>query len=65
MIPIIEIRELKKIFGNLTAVDNISLEVKKGELFGLVGPDGAGKPTTIRILCGLINFDSGYVKIFN
>lgn len=65
MTPIIEIRELKKSFGSLTAVDNISLEVKKGELFGLVGPDGAGKTTTIRILCGLINFDSGYVKIFN
>ncbi|MFA3783578.1 ATP-binding cassette domain-containing protein [Melioribacteraceae bacterium 4301-Me] len=64
MESIVEINNLKKSFGEIDAVDNISLEVSKGELFGLVGPDGAGKTTTIRILCGLLNYDSGSAKVF-
>ncbi len=60
---IIEIENLKKNFGEITAVDNISLNVQKGEMFGLVGPDGAGKTTTIKILCGLLNPSAGTVKL--
>lgn len=50
---------LTKRFGDLTAVDNISLEVREGEFFGFLGPNGAGKSTTIKMLCGLIRPDGG------
>jgi ABC-2 type transport system ATP-binding protein len=56
---IIEINGLTKSFGEVQAVSNIDLSVKKGEMFGIVGPDGAGKTTTIRMLCGIIESDDG------
>jgi ABC-2 type transport system ATP-binding protein len=59
------INDLTKSFGEIKAVKGISFEVMKGEMFGLVGPDGAGKTTTIRILCGLLSADSGNAKIFD
>src|SRR5581483_4947890 len=55
----VEIRDLVKRFGDFTAVDHISLETRKGEVFGFLGPNGAGKSTTIRILCGLLTPTSG------
>ncbi len=55
----IKIESLKKSYEEIEAVKGISFEVVKGEMFGLVGPDGAGKTTTIRILCGLLNSDEG------
>jgi ABC-2 type transport system ATP-binding protein len=60
---VIEIEQLKKSYEDILAVNNISLSVEKGEMFGLVGPDGAGKTTTIRILCGLLRPDSGSVEV--
>lgn len=57
------IKNLKKYYGEVKAVNGISLEIKKGEMFGLVGPDGAGKTTTIRVLCGLLPFESGKIEI--
>jgi ABC-2 type transport system ATP-binding protein len=57
--PIIEIRDLTRRFGDLIAVDHLNLTVSRGEIFGLVGPDGAGKTTTLRMLCGLIEPNSG------
>ena len=48
-----EIRNLTKRFGSFTAVDNISFHVRKGEIFGFLGANGAGKTTAMRILCGL------------
>ena len=62
---IIEITSLRKSYGGIKAVNNISFSVNAGEMFGLVGPDGAGKTTTIRILCGLVNQESGTVKILD
>jgi len=56
---IIEIRSLTKSFRTTTALQAVNLRVKKGELFGLVGPDGAGKTTTLRILAGLLDITSG------
>lgn len=50
---------LTKSFKNLVAVDQLTLQVSKGELFGLVGPDGAGKTTTMRLLCGIMDPASG------
>ena len=49
----VEIRDLTKKFGNFTAVDHISFDVRKGEIFGFLGANGAGKTTAMRILCGL------------
>jgi drug efflux transport system ATP-binding protein len=53
------IEQLVKRFGDFTAVDHISLETRKGEIFGFLGPNGAGKSTTIRMLCGLLRPTSG------
>jgi ABC-2 type transport system ATP-binding protein len=64
MESIIKIEELKKSYGDVEAIRGINYEIYKGELFGLVGPDGAGKTTTIRILCGLLNQDSGSAIVF-
>ena len=55
----IEVRELARTFGETVAVDSLSFSVEKGELFGLVGPDGAGKTTTLRMLAGVLRPTSG------
>ena len=55
----IEARNLNKSFGSITAVDNVSFKVKKGEIFGIVGPDGAGKTTTLRMLASIMDPGSG------
>jgi len=61
----IKINNLYKNYGNIIAVNGIELTVNSGEMFGLVGPDGAGKTTTIRIMCGLLGADSGNVFILD
>jgi ABC-2 type transport system ATP-binding protein len=63
MEPIIRIDNLTRKFGDLTAVDRLSLEVGRGEIFGLVGPDGAGKTTTLRMLCGLLDPTAGSAQV--
>ena len=50
-------------FGPTVAVDRLSLEVRRGEMFGLIGPDGAGKTTTIRLICGLLRADAGSIRV--
>lgn len=60
---IIEISGLNKSFGDVHAVDNLSFKVKKGELFAFLGVNGAGKSTTISIMCGTLQKDSGEVLI--
>lgn len=60
---IIEIKKLDKSFGDIHAVDNLSFKVKRGELFAFLGVNGAGKSTTISIMCGTINKDNGKVII--
>src|SRR5215831_14911588 len=63
MESIIETRDLTRRFGELTAVDRLNLTVAPGEIFGLVGPDGAGKTTTLRMLCGLMDPTSGSARV--
>ncbi|VBB06353.1 abc transporter [Lucifera butyrica] len=59
----IRLNNISKQFGSLTAVDGISLTVNKGEIFGLVGPDGAGKTTTIRMITGLLDPSGGTLTL--
>jgi ABC-2 type transport system ATP-binding protein len=61
---IIEAHNLTKNFGDLTAVENLSLDVEEGEILGFLGPNGAGKTTTIRMLAGIITPTSGFAEIF-
>ncbi len=59
----IEIENLTRRFGDLVAVDGVSLRVEDGEVFGFLGPNGAGKTTTVRMLCCLIGKTSGRARI--
>jgi ABC-2 type transport system ATP-binding protein len=61
----VKIEKISKSFAEIKAVDDISFNVEQGEMFGLVGPDGAGKTTTIRNLCGLIKPDSGKITLLD
>jgi ABC-2 type transport system ATP-binding protein len=61
--PAIEMIDLTKTFGSFTAVDHLSLTVQQGEIFGLLGPNGSGKTTTINMVSGLSKPTSGTVKV--
>jgi len=61
---IIAVRDLKKYFGEVKAVNGVSFDVHKGEIFGLLGPNGAGKTTTIKLLLGLLEPLEGEISIF-
>lgn len=61
----VEIRNLKKYYGDIKAVDDISLEIPKGMPFGFLGPNGAGKSTTISMLSTVIPLSSGEAKILS
>lgn len=60
---VIELRELTKSYGNHTAVNRLTLDIRRGEIFGLLGPNGAGKSTTILMMLGLTEPDSGSVQV--
>ena len=60
---VIEISHLTKSYGKNRGVTDVSLNVKKGDIFGFIGPNGAGKSTTIRSMLGFIKADSGTIKI--
>lgn len=61
--PSVTVIDLVKRFGDFTAVDTISFETRKGEIFGFLGPNGSGKSTTIRMLCGLLRPTSGKAMV--
>lgn len=63
MSHMVEVKNLKKRYGDKNAVDGISFTVKKGEIFGILGPNGAGKTTTLEMMETLRTIDGGYVKI--
>lgn len=56
-------RGLRKVFGSIVAVDRLDLEIRRGEVFGLLGPNGSGKTTTIRMLCGLMEPSEGDASV--
>ena len=59
----LEFRNVTKGYGAVEALKDVSFQVNRGEMFGLIGPDGAGKTTTIRLLCGLLRCDAGEVRV--
>ena len=63
MTAALSLDRVTKRYGALTAVSDLSFDVQPGEMFGLIGPDGAGKTTTIRLLCGLLHTDGGAVRV--
>jgi ABC-2 type transport system ATP-binding protein len=60
---VVRTTDLRKVFGSLIAVDGLDLEVHRGEVFGLLGPNGSGKTTTIRMLCGLLEPTAGQATV--
>ncbi len=62
---IVEINNITKYYGDFKALDNLSLEVKQGEILGLLGPNGSGKTTLINCLLSLLTYKSGEIKIFD
>ncbi len=61
---VVVVKDLKKFFGLVKAVNGISFEINKGEVFGLLGPNGAGKTTTIKLLLGLLEPNEGKMEVF-
>ena len=61
---IVKIENLVKRYGELVALDHFSLEIKEGEIFGLLGPNGSGKTTTINCLLSLLSYDKGDIEVF-
>jgi ABC-type multidrug transport system ATPase subunit len=61
--PLVEIRDVVRRFGQVTALDGVSLVVRGGEIHALLGPNGAGKTTLLRVLTGLVDADAGHVRI--
>ena len=59
----LSVKALTKRFGEITAVKDLSLEIRKGEIFGFLGPNGAGKTTTINMICGLLGADRGEITV--
>ena len=64
MEKVIEVQNLTKSYGKFKALDNLSLYVEKGKIFGLLGPNGSGKSTTINCLLSLLKYEKGTIKIF-
>jgi ABC-2 type transport system ATP-binding protein len=62
--PLVEARDVRKSYGATLALDAISFDVRRGEMFGVIGPDGAGKTTLLRLACGLIRPDAGSIQLF-
>ena len=60
---LLETRQAVRVFGSLRAVDGLNLSVGAGEMVGLVGPDGAGKTTAMRLLCGALPPTSGQIRV--
>jgi ABC-2 type transport system ATP-binding protein len=60
---VLHVADLTKRFGDIVAVDHLSLDVRRGEVLGFLGPNGAGKTTTLKMLCGLLPADSGRIEL--
>ena len=64
MKTVIEVKDLVKRYKELVALDHFALSIKEGEIFGLLGPNGSGKTTTIHCILGLLSYDKGDIQVF-
>ncbi|MDD5994135.1 MAG: ABC transporter ATP-binding protein, partial [Clostridiales bacterium] len=64
MKTVIEVKDLVKRYKELIALDHFNLSIKEGEIFGLLGPNGSGKTTTIHCILGLLSYDKGEIQVF-
>jgi ABC-2 type transport system ATP-binding protein len=62
--PVVDVAGVSKRFGAATALTGVSFDIRAAEMFGLIGPDGAGKTTALRLVCGLVSPDEGEVRLF-
>ncbi|KLU05336.1 ABC transporter multidrug efflux pump, fused ATP-binding domain protein [Rhodopirellula islandica] len=62
--PIVRVTEFRKTYGRTIAVDGIDLEISRGEIYGLIGPDGAGKSSLMKAIAGVLTYDSGTLEVF-
>ena len=62
--PVVKIENLVKRYKELVALDHFNLEIEEGEIFGLLGPNGSGKTTTINCLLSLLSYDKGTIEVF-
>ncbi|SMP61601.1 ABC-2 type transport system ATP-binding protein [Neorhodopirellula lusitana] len=62
--PIVQVKNFHKSYGRQVAVDGIDLEIHRGEIYGLIGPDGAGKSSLMKAVAGVLTYDSGSVDVF-
>ena len=65
METVLKINNLSKNYGNIQAVRNVSFEVKKGEVYGILGPNGSGKTTTLAVVLGILNANGGSYQWFD
>ena len=63
MTPALELDKVTRKYGKVVALRELSMSIEAGEMFGLIGPDGAGKTTAIRLMCGLLKPDVGSVRV--
>ncbi len=61
--PALELKAVRKAYDRVVALSDLSMSIEEGEMFGLIGPDGAGKTTAIRLMCGLLKPDGGTVRV--
>src|SRR3712207_826758 len=61
----IEIKNLSKVIKNITILNNISINFEPGKIYGIIGRNGSGKSMLFKAICGLINYNSGEIKVFN
>ncbi len=62
--PVVQLSELRKNYGSTIAVDGVDLEIQRGEIYGLIGPDGAGKSSLMKAVAGVLTYDSGTLDVF-
>ncbi|MBR4145026.1 MAG: ATP-binding cassette domain-containing protein, partial [Lachnospiraceae bacterium] len=61
---VVEVKNIVKRYKELIALDNFNMKIEKGEVFGLLGPNGSGKTTTINCILSLLNYNNGEIKVF-
>jgi len=62
--PVVRVREFVKRYRKLTAADGVSLDIRRGEIYGLIGPDGAGKSSLMKAIAGVLSFEGGSIEVF-